>query len=80
VTDAEIQDKVFEIVSDKLDVPRDEVRIESNFVNDLKADSLAVVELGMALEDSFSISIPDEDYEKLRSVGEAIEYIKKARG
>ncbi len=48
-----------------------------NFINDLKADSLALVELGMAFEDNFGISIPDEDYEKLKTVGDAINYVKK---
>jgi acyl carrier protein len=80
VSDSEISEKVKDIVSDKLDVPREEVEESKNFVNDLKADSLALVELGMAFEDNFGISIPDEDYEKLKTVGDAIAYVKKARG
>lgn len=80
MSDSEIAEKVKDIVSDKLDVPREDVDESKNFVDDLKADSLAVVELGMAFEDSFGISIPDEDYEKLKTVGDAITYVKKARG
>jgi acyl carrier protein len=80
VSDSEISEKVKDIVSDKLEVPREEVEESKNFVNDLKADSLALVELGMAFEDNFGISIPDEDYEKLKTVGDAINYVKKARG
>jgi acyl carrier protein len=79
VSDMEIAEKVKDIVSDKLDVPREEVEESKNFINDLKADSLALVELGMAFEDNFGISIPDEDYEKLKTVGDAINYVKKAR-
>ena len=72
MSDMEIAEKVKDIVSDKLDVPREEVEESKNFINDLKADSLALVELGMAFEDNFGISIPDEDYEKLKTVGDAI--------
>jgi acyl carrier protein len=80
VSDSEISEKIKDIVSDKLDVPREDVDESKHFVNDLKADSLALVELGMAFEDNFGISIPDEDYEKLKTVGDAIGYVKKARG
>ncbi|MBX3443149.1 MAG: acyl carrier protein [Planctomyces sp.] len=80
MSDSDIADKVKDIVSDKLDVPREDVDESKHFVNDLKADSLALVELGMAFEDNFGISIPDEDYEKLKTVGDAIEYVKQARG
>ena len=79
MSDMEIAEKVKDIVSDKLDVPREEVEESKNFINDLKADSLALVELGMAFEDNFGISIPDEDYEKLTTVGNAIDYVKAAR-
>jgi acyl carrier protein len=68
-----------DIVSEQLSVPRDEITRESSFVDDLKADSLDVVELVMRFEDTFSVTIPDEDYEKIRTVGDAVDYIE-ARG
>ena len=69
------QEKVIEIVSEQLSVPKDEITLESSFVDDLKADSLDVVELVMAFEDEFEITIPDDDYERIRTVGDAIKYI-----
>lgn len=74
-----IEEQVFDIVSEQLSVPREEITRGSSFVDDLKADSLDVVELVMRFEDTFSVTIPDEDYEKIRTVGDAIEYIE-ARG
>ncbi len=71
-----IEEKVVGIVSDQLDSPKDEISRSSSFVDDLKADSLDVVELVMALEDEFDIKIPDEDYDKIGTVGEVIEYIE----
>jgi len=74
--DVEVEEKVFEIVSEQLGVARDEITRESAIIDDLKADSLDVVELVMEFEDSFSITIPDDDYEKIRLVGDAIDYIE----
>ena len=71
------EDKVIQIVSDQLGVPVEEVNRDSKFVDDLKADSLDLVELGMEFEDTFDITIPDEDYEKIQTVGDAIDYIEK---
>ena len=71
-----LEDDVKKIVSEKLSVSIDEVKIDSNFIDDLKADSLDIVELGMAFEDKFGVSIPDEDYEKLRTVKDAVDYIE----
>ena len=71
-----IEDQVFDIVSEQLSVPREEVAHDKSFVDDLKADSLDVVELVMRFEDTFGVTIPDEDYEKIRTVGDAIEYIE----
>ncbi|MEO6953196.1 MAG: acyl carrier protein [Polyangia bacterium] len=71
-----IEDKVKEIVVKQLEVSPEIVRPDSSFTEDLKADSLAVVELVLALEEAFSIEIPDEDTEKIRTVKDAIEYIK----
>jgi acyl carrier protein len=72
-----LEEKVIAIVSEQLSVPVEEIKLESNFIDDLKADSLDIVELGMAFEDKFGVSIPDEDYEKLKTVGDAVSYIKQ---
>ena len=72
-----IEDKVMDIVSEQLSVDRSEVAREKSFVEDLKADSLDVVELVMRFEDTFGVTIPDEDYEKIRTVGDAIDYIEQ---
>lgn len=73
----QLEQKVIEIVSEKLSVPKEEITLESNFVDDLKADSLDLVEMVMAFEDALGVSIPDEDQEKIRTVGEVITYIRK---
>lgn len=70
-----MEDQVAEIVSEHLDVPREEISRDSRFIEDLKADSLDLVELVMEFEDKFGVSIPDEDYEKIKSVGDAVDYI-----
>lgn len=72
-----IEDKVMDIVSEQLSVAREDVAREKSFVEDLKADSLDVVELVMRFEDTFGVTIPDEDYEKIRTVGDAIDYIEQ---
>lgn len=71
-----VEEKVHGIVSEQLGVPSEEVVRASSFVDDLKADSLDVVELVMEFEDEFEITIPDEDYEKIKTVGDAIDYIE----
>ncbi|MDA1015337.1 MAG: acyl carrier protein [Planctomycetota bacterium] len=72
-----VEEKVHGIVSEQLGVPKEEILRTSSFVDDLKADSLDVVELVMEFEDEFEITIPDEDYEKIKTVGNAIDYIEK---
>ncbi|MFN5900446.1 MAG: acyl carrier protein [Planctomyces sp.] len=72
---SDITDKVIAIVGDQLDVPKEEISRNSSFVDDLKADSLDIVELVMALEDEVEVKIPDEDYDKIKTVGNAIDYI-----
>ena len=72
-----VEEKVFEIVSEHLGAPREEVYQESAFSDDLKADSLDIVELLMEFEEEFDVTIPDEDYEKIRTVGDAIDYIEE---
>jgi acyl carrier protein len=72
-----LEDQVIAIVSQKLSVPIEEIKLESNFIEDLRADSLDLVELGMAFEDKFGVSIPDEDYEKLKTVADSVAYIRE---
>ena len=74
---SEIADKVKEIVVEQLSVNEDQVTPEAKFIEDLGADSLDQVELIMALEEQFGAEIPDEEAEKLTTVGDAIEYIEK---
>lgn len=73
-------DHVFEsvqkILVDQLGVDEGLITMESNFIDDLNADSLDIVELVMAMEQEFSISIPDEEAERIKSVGDAVEFIK----
>jgi len=69
-------EKVKEIIVDQLGVEEDEVTMESSFIDDLNADSLDIVELIMALEEEFDLEIPDEEAEKIVTVGDAVEYIK----
>jgi acyl carrier protein len=71
----EVQEKVISIVSEQLGVDKAEISRETSFVNDLNADSLDQVELIMELEDAFEMSIPDEEAEKIQTVGQAIDYI-----
>lgn len=70
-------ERVKEIIVEQLGVDENEVTMEASFVEDLGADSLDIVELIMAFEEEFDIQIPDEDAEKIRTVGEAVEYIKE---
>lgn len=72
-----IEEKVIGIVSEQLQVPKEEVAADKSFIDDLKADSLDVVELVMEFEDEFKITIPDEDYEKIKTVGDAVKYIQE---
>lgn len=71
----EIFAKVKEVIVDQLSVEEDDVSADASFFDDLGADSLDIVELVMALEDSFGISIPDEDAESIKTVGDAVDYI-----
>ena len=79
-TVAEIAEKVVQIVSEQMSVDKNEISRTTSFVNDLNADSLDTVELVMELEDEFELTIPDEEAEKLKTVGEAIDYIQKHLG
>ena len=77
MADVNIQEKVIEIVSEQMGVDKAEVSPETSFINDLNADSLDTVELVMEFEDEFDMSIPDEEAEKIQTVGAAIDYITK---
>ena len=74
MTKEEVVEKLKTIVSDRLGVEKDQVTPEKSFVEDLGADSLDIVELIMGIEEEFEIEIPDDDAEKLTSVGEAMKY------
>lgn len=71
----ELLQKIKVIVADKLSIGEDQVTEEASFIDDLGADSLDTVELVMALEDEFDLDIPDEDAEKMTTVGKAIDYV-----
>ena len=73
----DIETKVIEIVSEQMGVDKSEITRETHFINDLNADSLDTVELVMEFEDEFDLNIPDEDAEKIQTVGDAIKYIEE---
>ena len=79
MTEQEIEAKVIDIVAEQMGVVKGEITRQTSFVNDLTADSLDTVELVMEFEDEFETSIPDEDAEKIQTVGQAIEYIMQAQ-
>ena len=76
----DLEKKVKEIIMDKLGVDEGQITPEASFTNDLGADSLDTVELIMGFEEEFSVSIPDEDAEKISTVGDAINYLKDKVG
>ncbi len=71
-----VEEKVISIIADQLGLEKTKIKPESSFTDDLGADSMDTVEMVMAFEDGFSISIPDESAEKIRTVQDAIDYIK----
>ncbi len=74
-----IEERLKEIIIKQLDANKKPVTLESSFINDLGADSLDVVELVMEFEDAFDMNIPDEDAEKIQTVGDAVNYIKERK-
>jgi acyl carrier protein len=75
-----IEDKVTAIVCEQLDVKRDDVGRDKTFTEDLGADSLAIVELVLAFEEAFNLKIPDAEVDNIKTVGNAIDYIKTHAG
>ncbi len=72
---AAIEKKVIDIISEQMGADKNEITRDTSFINDLNADSLDTVELVMEFEDEFDMSIPDEEAEKIQTVGAAVEYI-----
>ena len=77
---AELEKKVSELIVGQLGVTEEEVRPEASFIDDLGADSLDIVELVMALEEEFDLEIPDEDAERIQTIGDATSYLKEKLG
>lgn len=80
MTTDSVEEKVKDIICKQMGVSKEKITKESSFVNDLGADSLDTVELVMEFEDAFELNIPDEDAEKIQSVGDAIKYIGEHSG
>lgn len=74
-----MQDKIIELISEKLSKNKDEIKMESRLVEDLGADSLDFVELIMAFEDEFNITLPDDDVSKLKTIGDIVNYINNLK-
>jgi acyl carrier protein len=72
-----LEDRVTDLIVEQLGVSRDEVVTKASFIDDLGADSLDIVELVMSLEETFDLEIPDEDAEKMQTIGDAIAYLKE---
>jgi len=70
-------DRIKKIIIDQLGIEEEKISIDSSFIDDLGADSLDIVELIMAFEEEFDIEIPDEDAEKIKTVGDAVNYLSK---
>ena len=71
-----IEEKVIKIVAEQFEVAAEKVTMKSLFTDDLKADSLSVVELILAVEEAFNLEVPDEDAEKIKTVGDVVNYVK----
>ena len=72
MNESEIKDRVIKVISEKLDIELGKISLDASFIEDLKADSLDTVELIMAFEDEFSIEIPDEQAENIKTVGDVV--------
>lgn len=76
----DIQQKIFTIIAEQLDVKIEEVALDKTFADDLGADSLGIVELVLAFEDAFGVKISDEEVDRIKSVGDAVNYIVNSKG
>jgi acyl carrier protein len=74
------EDRVAEIIVEQLGITKGEIVPEASFIDDLGADSLDIVELVMAMEETFDIEIPDDDAEKIQTIGDAFSYVKERLG
>ena len=74
---SEVAEKIIQIVAEKMDKPKEEITEDKSFVNDLGADSLDTVELMMDIEDEFDLSIPEEDAQKIMTIGDAVKYVQE---
>ena len=74
--DTQIFEKIRDLLAEQLDIPADSITPESDIIDHLEADSLTVLDMVMTLEDEFDIEIPDEDVEKLRTVGSVVSYVE----
>ena len=72
-----LEDRMCGLIVDQLGVSREEVKPQASFVDDLGADSLDIVELVMSMEEEFDVEIPDEDVEKMQTIGDAVGYLKE---
>lgn len=72
-----IKEKVLQMVSEKIDIPLENLKLENLFIQDLGFDSLGVLDLILAVEEHFQMTIPDEDAENIKTIGDAVEYISK---
>ena len=80
MSDSAIEAKVKEIIIEQLDANAEDIRPEASFIDDLQADSLAIVELVLALEENFDIKIPDDEVDRIKTVGDAVKYIEDRKG
>jgi len=75
-----LEERVAAIIVEQLGISREEIKLEASFIDDLGADSLDIVELVMAMEETFDVEIPDDDAEKIQTIGDAVKYLKDKIG
>lgn len=80
MSEEEIFNQIKDMIADNFDVDKDEITEDTNFMNDLDADSIDLVEFILQLEDEFGAEIPDDEAEKIKTIGDAVSYIKSHQG
>ncbi|CAM2736283.1 acyl carrier protein [Lactobacillus crispatus] len=80
MSEEEIFNKIKDMIADNFDVDKDKITEDTNFMNDLDADSIDLVEFILQLEDEFGAEIPDDEAEKIKTIGDAVSYIKAHQG